>query len=62
MKDIHDRSTQDMQTLDASFSALGVLQEETDRKTAKFRAEIARVEAYYREKPYLREALRRTVK
>ncbi len=60
MKDIHDRSTQDMQTLDSSFSALAVLQDETNRKSAKYRSELARVAAYYREKPYLREALRRT--
>ncbi len=60
MKDIHDKSTQDMATLDTSFQELSRLQDVTDEDMAKFRAEMKRVAAYYREKQYLREALRRT--
>lgn len=62
MKDIHDRNTYDLSSIEPSFalyphhySPWGTI---TDQELAKER----QIQGYLREKPYLREALRRTVK
>ncbi len=62
MKDIHDRSTQDLATLDRSFTLLQAAQDETDLQMARIDARFKAIQAYYHEKPYLAEALRRSVK
>lgn len=62
MQDIHDHLTQDLGTIEPSF--LKYPRNVSPRRTyspAEVQ-ELCRIAAYYREKPYLREALRRTSK
>lgn len=63
MQDIHDGETQDFATLEPTFAKNArIARNLTPRRrfTAAELAEIKRIADYYREKPYLAEALRRS--
>lgn len=62
MKDIHDRHTQDLATIDSSFGLHPKHSRPPAPLSREYEREIARYAAYLREKPYLAEALRRSDK
>ncbi len=62
MKDPHDQSTQDFGTIDPNFNQTPLRTRRRAHPRAVKRSEQERIDSYLHEKPYLREALRRTGK
>ncbi len=62
MKDSHDTETTDMAAFERSFRKYPNIRMHKDPQTASERSRSDAVKAYLHEKPYLREALRRTCK
>ncbi len=66
MKDIHDHNTADLSSIEPSFSLFphhsSMFTTLTVREQAEQRLRQKRLDGYLREKPYLAEALRRSVK